>query len=116
MLAFDDNICGPDAHQCLPKFVDNICQSASSQVFASLAHPSAADNHTLSDGAEHPTDRFVADPKYFSSLNKLLSIQTKESLEDFSATYLFVCGKSVYRRCSQKIFPRKSFSELFDVE
>ena len=47
LLAFD-NICGL-AHQYLPKFVDNICQSAS-QVFASLAHPSAADNHTLSDG------------------------------------------------------------------
>ena len=55
LSAFDDNICGLGGHQYLPKFVDNICQSGSSQVFASLAHPSAADNHTLSDGAEHPT-------------------------------------------------------------
>ena len=52
-----DNICwhlttifaGPGASMFAAKFVDNICQSAS-QVFASLAHPSAADNHTLSDG------------------------------------------------------------------
>ena len=69
-----DNICwhlttifaGPGASMFAAKFVDNICQSAS-QVFASLAHPSAADNHTLSDGPrhgpihgpEHPTDQYA---------------------------------------------------------
>ena len=42
------------------KFVDNICQSGS-QVFASPAHPSALDNHTLSDGTrtENPEDQYV---------------------------------------------------------
>ena len=42
------------------KCVDNICQSGS-QVFASPAHPSALDNHTLSDGprTENPEDQYV---------------------------------------------------------
>ena len=94
-----DNICwhlttifaGPGASMFAAKFVDNICQSAS-QVFASLAHPSAADNHTLSDlprhgpihGPEHPTDQYAlccrsklflcANFKYLLPLKKKLCV------------------------------------------
>ena len=155
-----DNICwhlttifaGPGASMFAAKFVDNICQSAS-QVFASLAHPSAADNHTLSDGPrhgpihgpKHPTDQYAlccrsklilfANFKYLLppkticvwifkyDILLLLFIQPKwipkESFEDFSATCLFVCGKSVCDKSSQKIFQRnvlKFISELLDVQ
>ena len=115
-----DNICwhlttifASLAHQCLPKFVDNICQSSICLSCSPIRGRQSYFVWRPTDPRTQASNRSICALFQLKTIlwwndkfTNLLSIQRKESFEDFSATYLFVCGKSVYGRCSQKIFQR----------